>query len=47
MEFDKLIDAVSNKMPDGQPLRYRGPLQVLNSARVNLKHYGNLPDQLA
>ncbi len=45
MEFDKLIDAVSEKMPDGRPLGYRAQLLALNNARVNLKHYGNLPDQ--
>jgi hypothetical protein len=43
-DFDKLFDAVSDNMPDGRPLGYRAQLLALNTARVNLKHYGNLPD---
>jgi hypothetical protein len=44
-DFDKLLDGVSDNMPDGQPLGYRTRLLALNQARINLKHHGNLPDQ--
>ena len=32
-------------MPDGDSLGYERPLKDLNKARVNIKHYANLPDQ--
>jgi hypothetical protein len=44
-EFDGYYEAVSNNMPDGDSLGYKRPLTELNKARVNIKHYGNLPDQ--
>jgi hypothetical protein len=44
-DFDKLLDGVSENMPDGQPLGYRTRLLALNQARINLKHHGNLADQ--
>jgi len=44
-DFINYVDAVSAKMPDGEPLGYRTQLVALNHARVNLKHHGNLPDQ--
>jgi len=40
--FDKIKQAPGNKNKDGLP--YKGKIIALNTARVNFKHYGNLPD---
>jgi len=44
-DFDGYYEAVSSSMPGGEPLGYKKSLTDLNKARVNLKHYANLPDQ--
>jgi hypothetical protein len=45
-DFLNYLDDVSARMPDGRPLGYRTQLVALNQARLNLKHHGNLPDQI-
>jgi hypothetical protein len=44
-DFSGYYKEISANMPDEIPLGYEAALMSLNNARVNLKHYGNLPDQ--
>lgn len=42
--FDTLWSSVDAASPPGKKLGYRAQMQSLNKARLNFKHFGNLPD---